>query len=183
MTSWEVRVSGSSFSRFLDRSRVCRRRSPQGNTEGKATRQLDDRSRWTIREDKSMNQSSSNQGSCRLLQQTLTVYRHTREQLLLFDPYPKHIHVTLAHWPLLHPRRALPEVWVSASVYWRLDGPWACRRRILLHSAAGTGLHPRYLQHKTHHPVSDNCWSWLLNDQPWSFWELAIFFTQVQQLS
>lgn len=83
MTSWEVEVAGSSFSRLLDRSSVCRWRRPHGKTEGKDTRQLDDRSRWTIREDKSMNQSSSSQGSCRQLQQTLTACRHRWEKLLL----------------------------------------------------------------------------------------------------
>lgn len=170
MTSWEVRVAGSSFSRLLDRSRVCRWRRPQGNTEGKATKQLEDRSRWTIREDKSMNQSSSNQASCRSLQQTLTVCRHKREQLLLLDPYHKHIHVLVVHWPVLRPRWTSPESGVWASVCWRLDGPWACRRRILLHSAAGTGQRPHYLQRKTH--PSQTCVSIHLHLKMWkkSLW-------------
>lgn len=72
MTSWEVRAAGSSFSRLLDRSIVCSCRRPQGTTEGRAVRQLDDRSRCVIRDDRSMNQSSSNQGSCRSLHNTLT---------------------------------------------------------------------------------------------------------------
>lgn len=98
MISWEVDVAGSSFSRLLDRSRVCRWRRPQGNTEGKAAKEFEDRSRWTIREDRSMNQSSSNQGSCRLLQQTLTVYgdTHIREQLLVFHSYHRHVNVRVA---------------------------------------------------------------------------------------
>lgn len=76
MTSWEVWAAGSSFSRLLERSIDCRWRRPQGTTEGRAVRQLDDRSRCVIRDDRSMNQSSSNQGSCRPLQNTLTSCTH-----------------------------------------------------------------------------------------------------------
>lgn len=76
MTSWEVWAAGSSFSRLLERSIDCRWRRPQGTTEGRAVRQLDDRSRCVIRDDRSMNQSSSNQGSCRPLQNTLTACTH-----------------------------------------------------------------------------------------------------------
>ncbi|TNN75317.1 hypothetical protein EYF80_014364 [Liparis tanakae] len=72
MTPWEFSASGSSFSRLLDRSRVSRWMRPQGTTEGSAARLLDDRSRWVIREETSMNQSSSSQGSCRALQLTVT---------------------------------------------------------------------------------------------------------------
>lgn len=76
MTSWEVWAAGSSFSRLLERSMDCRWRRPQGTTEGRAVRQLDDRSRCVIRDDRSMNQSSSNQGSCRPLQSTPTACAH-----------------------------------------------------------------------------------------------------------
>lgn len=75
-TSWDVWAAGSSFSRLLVRSRVCRWMRPQGTTEGRAARQLDDRSRWVIRDETSMNQSSSNQGSCRPLQHTPTACMH-----------------------------------------------------------------------------------------------------------
>lgn len=77
MTSWELGAAGSSFRRLLDRSRVRRLIRPQGTTEGRDVRLLEDRSRWVVRDRMSMNQSSSNQGSCRPLQHTLTACPQT----------------------------------------------------------------------------------------------------------
>lgn len=57
------------------------------------------------------------------------------------------------HKPLLPVRWRFPVVWVWGGVCWKLDGPSECKRRILLHSAAGTELSPHYLQHRAHYSL------------------------------
>lgn len=151
MTSWELGAAGSSFRRLLDRSRVRRLIRPQGTTEGRDVRLLEDRSRWVVRDRMSMNQSSSNQGSCRPLQHTLTACPQTDTNhrstwrccvcgvcVMSQDPRSP---------PLLYCQASPPpSAW--GGVGWSQGGPSECRRRSLLHSGAGRGRSPRYLQHR-----------------------------------
>lgn len=62
------------------------------------------------------------------------------------DRFPEHI-------PPLPVRWRFPVVWVWGGVCWKLDGPSECKRRILLHSAAGTERSPHYLQHRAHYSL------------------------------
>lgn len=176
MTSWEVWAAGSSFSRLLERSIDCRWRRPQGTTEGRAVRQLDDRSRCVIRDDRSMNQSSSNQGSCRPLQNTLTACTHVdirsnqptiqsyfcvwhrdERYRLVFGVIQ--LNFCQRAWssvgdtgsllsPVLPRWMRFPRLFVWEGFCRRLGGPSECRRKILLPSAAGSSLFLHYLENK-----------------------------------